>query len=459
MTRSIMDESLYKACVANDIWLQSWTKAGEELATCRDALPAHPKTAKAAFRRARQLIENDSCAKSAKQALNVCIDAWNETMVQGVESIVSTTVQLMEAQRQAGRQVVLVMAPIFTSERLADGFFRRVHAIDELFGPDSFKVYLGDEEIDRIIRLNVIDTRHISIAGQMTNDKFAAALASVVMHADLVYCQSAYHVLPKVLEPFKGKLFYDFHGVAPEEVEMNGDLQLVPILSERERFGAERADTIVTVTDAMRAHILAKYPNCHAEFITIPIFDEPVLQACDKALPDRPADVSTKPVIVYAGGIQTWQMIPQMCDAIEAMGNDCSYKIFTPDIEGFWNIWGNRVRPDDLLVATRTPAQVVEEYASCDFGFVLREDSTVNRVACPTKLVEYCACGIVPILLSKAIGDFDDMGMQSVTLEEFQAATLPTKQRAEMVRRNKLLAQELADVYRNGITRLTELLG
>ncbi len=71
-----------------------------------------------------------------------------------------------------------------------------------------------------------------------------------------------------------------------------------------------------------------------------------------------------------------------------------------------------------IIIDRKTHAELKEIYTECHYGFILREDSIVNQVACPTKLVEYLAMGVVPIVDSNNIGDFKTMGMRFITLEQ-----------------------------------------
>ncbi|MGE0906881.1 hypothetical protein AB4M30_16785 [Escherichia coli] len=61
---------------------------------------------------------------------------------------------------------------------------------------------------------------------------------------------------------------------------------------------------------------------------------------------------------------------------------------------------------------------VINVMARCHLGFVLRDDIVVNRVACPTKLIEYLECGVVPVVKSPDIGDFNSLGYSFIKVDE-----------------------------------------
>ena len=56
------------------------------------------------------------------------------------------------------------------------------------------------------------------------------------------------------------------------------------------------------------------------------------------------------------------------------------------------------VKPDDLPKALNC----------AKYGFIIREDTPVNRVATPTKISTYMACGLIPIY-SKCLTAFADI--------------------------------------------------
>ena len=60
----------------------------------------------------------------------------------------------------------------------------------------------------------------------------------------------------------------------------------------------------------------------------------------------------------------------------------------------------------------------VEYYMKNDCGVVLRNDNIVNRVACPTKLIDYLQYGLIPIVLSPHIGDFYNLGYKYIEYDE-----------------------------------------
>lgn len=77
---------------------------------------------------------------------------------------------------------------------------------------------------------------------------------------------------------------------------------------------------------------------------------------------------------------------------------------------------------NSISIKSVSPLELESYYKESHYGFILRDDILVNRVACPTKLIEYLGYGINPIILSEKIGDFEDFGYEHIRLDQFNTA-------------------------------------
>ena len=85
------------------------------------------------------------------------------------------------------------------------------------------------------------------------------------------------------------------------------------------------------------------------------------------------------------------------------------------------------------------------------YGYVLRDDITVNNVACPTKIADYFKYRIVPIVSSPKIGDFVDSGMKYITLDDFNSGKLLSKsQLKEIADNNENVLKKYVDIHEKG---------
>ncbi len=251
------------------------------------------------------------------------------------------------------------------------------------------------------------------------------------------------------------KHFWDVHGTVPEEYELSESPLGSQLANNIEKFMADKVDVVVVVTHAMGRHLKEKYPSMNAEIIVVPIFTKELLNIpkCEKKKEGE------KFSVVYAGGTQPWQNISLMQDIIQSTHNLYDYKIFVPNPEEFWNLWGERSHETNMRVESKTLDELYKEYECCDLGFVLRDSSPVNYVACPTKIIEYLKYGIIPILKSVEIGDFVDLGMKYITyLDLMKGLRLSQEERKMMQDSNYDILDKLVQTSKIGLKNLGNLL-
>ena len=99
--------------------------------------------------------------------------------------------------------------------------------------------------------------------------------------------------------------------------------------------------------------------------------------------------------------------------------------------------------------------QLKDDYAGTDFGMVLRDDHVVNRVSCPTKLFDYLCHGVVPIVRSPLLGDFEEYGYSYVTETEFSEGFFPDcVTRRWMVDNNHEVLRKFIAAFRRGVDEI-----
>lgn len=357
---------------------------------------------------------------------------------------------LIDEYRKAGKKTVLVMAPFFTEERLADGYFQRVKAVDSILPQDAMKIYASWLDADSVLgipHVQVWDETHIEIRyfhPDTQNDEWIHEIARAT---DVVYHHSITFANELVTLDDEIRKVFDMHGAYPEELRMYGRNEQAALDEKQEQLAMEHGQCLVCVTQSMVEHLKKKYGKIPPEVILLPIFDEERLQKC-RILRKKQSE---KPVVVYAGGMQKWQNVKLMQNAVRKTKEKYSFRFYTPDSKAFWQSWGYRKHPADMEVCSKTPDEVLDAYAPCDYGFLLREDMIINRVACPTKLVEYMAAGIVPILYTPNIGDFLQDGMAYVSLDDFASGkSLTEKEKQTCAERNKEVVHKLKMRYMAG---------
>jgi glycosyltransferase involved in cell wall biosynthesis len=227
----------------------------------------------------------------------------------------------------------------------------------------------------------------------------------------------------------------DMHGVFPEELRYYGKHAGAFLYRQIERIVVFNSRAIVAVTEAMARYFREKCGDRFRVYV-IPIFDE--------IRPARePAGLGpARPTVVYAGGAQKWQNIEAMMDAMRKARDRFDFVILTADIPVFKRLLTAYGLENQVTLRTVPKNEVYAYYARADLGFILRDDDIVNRAACPTKLVEYLQCGVVPIVLQPEIGDFAANGYACLAVDRLVGGDVPSWDELESMRNTNYLVME-----------------
>ena len=366
--------------------------------------------------------------------------------------------------------IAVVIAPIFNSENITDGYFQRINAIDNSVLEHYFKIYLHFQEdytsnTIEDISFNIIDNKHLEIRIDHRFEDYTDFLMYLFSNCRVIYIHCALRIIKKstgkslryALSKNHKKLVWDVHGVVPEEFALYEDYWGVQEAGEAEAFLIQTARVIICVNKAMERHLRDKYGKLLRSIICI----LPIFNLIDTQIEDIESNRNQKPVVVYAGGVQKWQKIEEMQDSIAKVGDKCKYKICVSDPEAFMNLWNNRnlVLLEDMEVKRVPPSQLFELYKQCDYGFALRDNSVVNRVACPTKIIEYLQYGIIPILDSEQIGDFVELGMHYLSIKEFcNSKFLDEEKKDYWIKDNFKVLKLLKNQQEKGVKKLKRII-
>ncbi len=318
--------------------------------------------------------------------------------------------------------MILVIGQHPTRENARDGMVQRIAAMDQLLSRED-RVYLAPvreplrETPFRLVeqrpglrhgRPNLFDRAHWWRVSELARE------ARVVLVHSVHWAQ---HVLPLY---WFGHVITDMHGVVPEEQVMLGNHDEGRHLERVERVVLSRGLLSITVSDVMAAHFSARVPSVRERVLTIPNTSTvPSLSRFDKR-------ANGTPRLLYAGGLHSWQNVPEMLEAVKRSHSQAQLELLTPDVGGAMALVKELGVGERVSVRSVAPAEMPEAYSRAHFGFVLRDDRIVNRVSCPTKLQEYLAHGVVPIVKSRELGDFAALGYRTVTVEKYVAGELPT---------------------------------
>ena len=222
----------------------------------------------------------------------------------------------------------------------------------------------------------------------------------------------------------------DLHGVVPEENAFIGQSLKAAVYRWLEQRAMRRLNRFVSVSLGMVDHFISKYPFLDREkFSLLPMVRgaespyDPALEKVQRSLLDLPFNV---PVAIYAGNTQKWQNVDMMLDLIASCGERMRFIVLSSAVEDFHHRLLER-GIKDVIVRHVTQDEIHKYYCVASYGFLLRDDTVVNNVANPTKLVEYLKYGIVPVVVTRKTGDLEVLDVEFLLAEDFLAAHLSTR--------------------------------
>jgi len=287
-----------------------------------------------------------------------------------------------------------------------EGFHLRVAAIDEIF-KDQERIYYQRENLSK----------------HLENLK----------RADAIYVHSIF-MAKEILafyRIFADKIVTDLHGLVPEEAEISGNKLDAEEYAEIEKEVFTYGKRFVAVTNSMIEHYRKKYKlDSKTSWAIVPIFEA-------SSVPQQTITQRREAKIIYAGGAQKWQNIDLMIEAMKKASESYRYFILSPDVETITK--KIPVKLEERVEIKKVPQKRVGTYyKKSTLGFILRDDIPINRVACPTKLIEYLNYGIIPIVLSPHIGDFEALGYSYIKLDDFVKNKRPTIEGLAAMQQNNL---------------------
>lgn len=352
---------------------------------------------------------------------------------------------------------IVIVAPYFNNERLKDGYYKRVKAVDELF-KDYYKVYVTyeNDSTSLVFEEHENNTTVIRYLPASFKQKFLISL--LMISCKKIYCHSVWQVKKKFFKLPGVKVYVDVHGVVPEEETLYGRYEDAQMYGDIEEVTVQKAECLICVTNKIREHLMNKYGDkFKAKTIVMPIFDSS-LAKYDIDVPRKKPLKNGKPIAIYAGGIMKWQKIELMQESIQQNIDKINFMVYCPNPKEFWETW-NFKKSKNLIVGSKNYQDLCKDvYSKAHYGYVLRDDITVNNVACPTKIADYLKYRIIPIVSSPKIGDFSDLGMQYITLEDFNNGKLYSeKKMMQIVDNNIEVLKKYITLHENGKKAFIEM--
>lgn len=349
---------------------------------------------------------------------------------------------------------ILVLAPYPEESKLNDGFFQRIKKMDE-FMEGSKRVYIQMSYKQFFFKKKVVHNSEVT-ALYLNFFLYWPILIKYALTSKVIYAHTIYNLkwIINFFKIIKAPIILDVHGTVPEEKRMGGNDNAFAKYNKIEKKCFKKIDTAIFVTKSMKLHFENKYPKYNYNTINFGIIPEHLKN--ESIIIDEQKLFNLKQkydikennsVIIYSGGLHIWQNISLMLESISKKENDDNiiYIFLTNEPELLKKLIDEKkLSSKRIYVDSVHPSELRYYYTLSHYGFVLRDDDVVNKVANPTKLIEYMFYDIIPIVKLIDIGDFNDFGYQYITLDNYVKKELfPEKSK-----KNNIIVNEIFTSYK-----------
>lgn len=180
-----------------------------------------------------------------------------------------------------------------------------------------------------------------------------------------------------------------------------------------EKYALKEAERVFVVSNSQVRHYEKKY--------RLSLRDKAYVMPCSNETMHEESFFAEgkyeNPVFVYAGSLAKYQCIGMTLEAfsrIQQVEPNSSLLFYTGQQDEAralveqWNL-------NNVTIGYAAPNELNAILAKAKYGFVIRDDSTVNKVATPTKISSYISNGVIPVY-SRSLEAFDESSEDIVRL-------------------------------------------
>ena len=315
----------------------------------------------------------------------------------------------------------------------------------------NYKILVDNKDVNDATSfyLNIISTavKKAGFSIKMINSISDLATSDIAI---IVKVTTAFRVLRK--NP-KQRIILWLQGVQPEEMMMSDNIFYKKIffyLSLRflESLSFRNIPFMIYVSNEMKRHYERKFGVSDDRMSFI--------MPCYNLELDKTSFTEEKyinPSFVYAGSLDNWQCFEKTLETFSHVKKqipDATLTLLTKETEKAKRMVGKYLLKN-VTVKYIPKEQVQAELQKYKYGFILREDVIVNRVATPTKLNSYLASGVIPIV-SECLIDFINNTTQCQYICRIKNGLSP-EQIAESI-----IAFDKCRIYKNEILKAYEII-
>ncbi len=245
--------------------------------------------------------------------------------------------------------------------------------------------------IEKCLNLNGIETQNIDVLEKRKENKDRGII--VILPSAAIRAKNAGYK----------KIVLWVQGASAEESRLRNNSNFrYFLLNFIERKGLKCADLILFVSETMKEYFENKFKMVYDNCYIMPCFNNEI----DKEYFYTENKYQDN-MFIYAGSLAPWQCFEPTVGfykKIEECIPNASFRVLVKDHKTAAEIL-KKYGVKNYSLGFVPQSEIGKEMAKAKFGFCLREDSIINRVATPTKLSTYIAHGVMPVY-SSSIEDF-----------------------------------------------------
>lgn len=243
---------------------------------------------------------------------------------------------------------------------------------------------------------------------------YAFLIYTIVKKDDIIHVRSYIPMFGLlIVKPFiKNKIIFDMRGLLPQEFLMRKrnikDIIKSIVFSVFEKIFIYMSNKIVVVSTHFMDYILSKYDYLdQANVVVIPTLS--IISKDIDIVDCKKKYFSNEEIIlfVYSGSLEGWQNFEEtilLFSQINILIPNSRLIIFSKNTLDADRICAKYLSKLYYRVDSLSYNQLNSHLLSCDFGFLLRENHIVNRVASPIKFSDYINSDTY-VIATENIGD------------------------------------------------------
>ncbi len=222
--------------------------------------------------------------------------------------------------------------------------------------------------------------------------------------------KSDLYIFPMGIDAFKfywkgyrNYILWQQGATADESFMRNRSNLRYAILNYIDCFAMKKAKLIFFCSEYMKKHYeKLSRKSYDSKSYLMPCYNE------ELSIKDIQEKDYTKKNFAYVGSLDLWQCFDEIAELykkIETVYPDAHFKVLTFSVDvAIQKVNALGIKNYEVKCVNKEDVQT--ELRDVVYGFIVRKDSIVNRVATPTKISSYMSVGIIPIF-STVLDDFN----------------------------------------------------